>query len=189
VEVVIWIIITYYEGLDDKKYYLFAKVHFALFYTAIFNAFQSVMVAICATHESKKLWIATETLELNHYVEIREEFQNVKEELDGLRHHQNRENLFDGESWVDSCTDTLRFPHLRRKYDRLLLQVRFHELRVHFLQAYSLPLNMKISHYLMNCELHVLVHLVHVSTVAWLLLTAAANLLYYVIGVMAYWTE
>jgi hypothetical protein len=50
-------------------------------------------------------------------------------------------------------------------------------------------MKMKISDYLMRCELVVLIKLVHVSVVAWLLLTGTANLLYFVLGIVSYESE
>ena len=269
VEFFIWLFKSYYQNLDPAKYDVFAKVHFALFYTAIFNAFQSVLVAIATSHVSRQLWVRTETLELNHYVEIREEFERVKQELAQVKNrrrrtlrtkttmaeksiassewkatknenghgHDNPEeaqqqqerphsephrtdpdknddnndddgnnnnnkettsddnyDIFDW-TWAgfkmlgQSLVDTVRSPHLKWKYDALLVQVRFHELRVHFLQAYHLPLKLKISDYLMRSELAILLRLVQVSMVAWLFLTAAANLLYYIMGMVAYETQ
>ena len=268
VELFIWILHSYYDDLDVAKEGVFAMVHFTLFYTAIFNAFQTVIVAIFAFRLSRQLWVQTETLELNHYVEIREEFQRVKEVLETLKGKQQQQSTKDntkeehqdhghtthgngnqqaerpphdidiatGDNEADgpdmdgigptertltssgrgsrsqpqssltslapvldlnraslsrmwkSLVYQIRYPHLKNKYNQLLVQVRFHELRVHLLQAYGLPLKLKVSDYLMRSELNVLIRLVHVSIIAWLLLTGATNLLYFVMGVVAYET-
>ena len=232
-EFFLYVLNTYHENLDKNKYSVFADIHFALFYTAIFNAFQSVLLAFCTVRVSRKIWVKTEMLELNHYVEIREEFEHVKHQLDMLHERTHgthkgskssvasstssepapptssspfpQPNEQDGRRGSTSSTgspastigdplrnfgqailDRIQYPAVRRKYTQLLLQVRFHELRVHFLQAYELPLKLKISDYLMRSEQNVLLKLVHVSSIAWLLLTGAVNLLYYVLGIVSY---
>jgi len=82
--------------------------------------------------------------------------------------------------------DFLSHPRLKWRHDALLVQIRFHELRVHFLKANDLPLKFKLSDYLKRSELNVLEKLVHVSTFAWLLLCGAVNLLYFTMGIVAY---
>jgi len=57
----------------------FADVHFALFCTAILNALQYSLTSIVSTRLSNGLWVKTEQLELDHYVEIREEYDRVQE--------------------------------------------------------------------------------------------------------------
>lgn len=233
VELFIWILLTYWETINIPKEKVFAKVHFTLFYTAVFNAFQTVVVAFFSTRVSETMWVQTEALELNHYVEIREEFERVQRELLRLRslsftggvikrattlaQHQSAgsgstssddpENR-DADSTVNRGTmetedavtfsrqgftiiwnglaDRIRYPHLKARYNALLLQVRFHELRVHFLQAYDLPLKFKVSDYLIRSEQQVLIHLVHVSTFAWLLLAALINILYFAMGIVTW---
>jgi ABC-type protease/lipase transport system fused ATPase/permease subunit len=39
---------------------VFAVVHFLLFYTALINALQSVLMAIVTTRVSQKIWVETE---------------------------------------------------------------------------------------------------------------------------------
>lgn len=87
---------------------------------------------------------------------------------------------------IQSLVDRIRYPALKTKYNALLLQIRFHELRAHFLQAYNLPLKLRISDYLIRSEENVLLKLVHVSPLAWLLLTGAINLGYFVLGIVSY---
>jgi hypothetical protein len=236
VEFFIFLLHKYYENLDVAKEQVFANVHFTLFYTAILNAFQSVILAIVTTRLSQTIWVETEALELNHYVEIREEFERISAQLRSLKHNAGNKP-HDGSSTTSSdnheqevkqpgdnpkrnhrwfqrskgstvgdefifefnmngvrklfvrIVDHIRYPRLKRKHDKLLLQVRFHELRVHFLQAYKLPLRLRVSDYLIRSENQVLIKLVHVSTLAWLLLTAAMNLLYVCMGLVAYETE
>jgi hypothetical protein len=231
VEFFIFLLHNYYEDLDVAKEQVFAKVHFTLFYTAVFNAIQSVVLAFLTNRISHRMWVQTETLELNHYVEIREEFERVSAQLEQLKyrgankpgsvsctsgenteveqeqqHHQKTSRR----AWLAGGGDTefvfefnvkgvrnlfgrlldhIKYPRIKSKHDQLLVQIRFHELRVHFLEAYKLPLKLRISDYLIRSEQQVLIKLVHVSSIAWLLLTAAMNVLYFCLGLVAYQTE
>jgi len=254
VEFFLHLLAEYYPDYDKDRKQVFADVHFLLFYTAILNALQTVLTAFATKRRSKRLWVQTEMLELNHYVEIREEFQRVKQELDRLNnrisiistskstretsggttreasgysesdttkdveelavlpsngvsapttdddknkrgHGWMRSSNSEGGAEFDRITfgvlwkalmDQIRYPNLRRKYNKLLMQIRFHELRVHFLEAYDLPKKLKISDYLIRSEQALLVKMVNVSTVAWLLLTGAVCFLYYVLGMVFY---
>lgn len=206
VEFFLHLLAEYYPNYDKERKQVFADVHFLLFYTAILNALQTVLTAVVTTQRSKRLWVETEMLELHHYVEIREEFQRVKQQLELLndKHssgsssfaHESSTTIiselafeFDQRSFLRvwrTLVDRIRYPTLQRKYNQLLTQIRFHELRVHFLEAYSLPKKLKISDYLIRSEKDLLVQMVRVSTVAWLLLTGAVCLVYYVLGMVFY---
>jgi hypothetical protein len=70
----------------------------------------------------------------------------------------------------------------------LRVQVRFHELRLQFLETHNLPLNLKVSDYLKRSELGVLIGLVHISGTAWLFLTGGLALLYFILGMVGYQT-
>jgi uncharacterized membrane protein YgcG len=231
VEFLVWLLQEYYENMNKDKKQVFAQVHFCLFYTAIFNSVQSVILYHVVRRLSKRIWITTEALELAHYVEIREEFDAISQQLQQQRrqghqqeqasNNQNntknaspgnnkrptlerRNSVFSPDTQLDlqeaefafeynwtgvqflwqSACDSLSHPrHLKRRYHDLLLQVRFHELRVHFVEAYRLPSNFRISTYLVRSEEQVLMKLLNVTTYAWLFLTASANLLYYILGI------
>jgi hypothetical protein len=228
VEYLIFLLQMYYPNLDNSKYKVFVKVHFMLFYTAVLNALQSIIVAMFAMRTSHRMWVQTETLELNHYVEIREEFERVSAQLekmgfnganastssddsenenakveleDGSKTDRKQLSRFGDSEFVFEFNiqgvrklfrrgwDRIKYPRMKRKHDKLLVQVRFHELRVHFLQAYKLPLKLRISDYLIRSEQQVLIKLVHVSTIAWLLLTVVTNLLYFCLGLVSYKTD
>ena len=230
VELFIHLLHEYYDNLDTAAESVFVDVHFVLFYTAIFNALQSVILAVFAHRVSYATWVRTEELELNHYVEIREEFDRVRAELfDDSRYqqHQSQHNTTTSgnaterstqppstrKSWHSvrrslhrstlefydsngatvwdsirsSCVGIyyyLKYPRLKAKHDELLVQVRFHEMRVHFLQSYDLPFKLKVSTYLMRSEQQVIKHLIHVSTSAWLWLTGLISVLYFTTGVI-----
>ena len=179
VELFLFLVLRYYELRNKERKDVFAEVHFALFYTAIFNAFQSVLCGIFTRRVSNALWVKTEQLELAHYVEIREAFDKASKAYYSLR--QTYSSVFS----LRRCFNALRQPTLRRRYMKLLLQVRFHELRIQFLESNKLPLNFKVSEYLKRSEEGVLMHMVHVSGTAWLMLTGGFCLIYFAEGLIA----
>ena len=157
VEFFLFLLAEYYPDYDKGRKDAFGAVHFALFETAIFNAFMTCCTATVAMRVSHRIWVETELLEVNHYVEIREEFDRIDKS--------------------------------NRKYQTLLIQIRFHQLRVQFIKSYNLPLQLKISDYLIRSEQAVLIRLVHISSTAWLLLTGAVCLLYYICGIIFYQSQ
>jgi hypothetical protein len=188
VELFVYLVLKYYKDYDKTQKGVFADVHFALFYTAVFNAFQTVIVSMATIRTSNSLWVETEYLELDHYVEIREEFDRVKEKLG----YGSDDELTSGPSFRNlprHILESLRNPGLRGHYLDLLVQVNFHSLRLHFLQGNDLPLTLKVSDYLKRSEERVLTKLVHVSGGAWLMLTGCLNLIYFLMGIVAYVSE
>ena len=223
-EVGVWLVIKFHTNIDFEKERVFADVHYCLFFTAIFNALQTFLLAIISFAISRRKWVQTESLELDHYVELREEFDRCKAELRRLKLRRiisdsepsddvekfgadGNHDVYDLElqrndsmkslkytSFSLSCEglrnlvkgfmDLIRFPGLKRKHNELLVQVRYHELRVHFLQSQQLPLKLKISDYLLRSQVHVLIKLVHINTATWILLTGVFNLLYYLMGIV-----
>jgi hypothetical protein len=182
VELFIFLLLRYYEDYNKERKAIFAEVHFALFYTAIFYAAQSVLLAIVTARVSASLWVQTEHLELDHYVEIREEFDRVQEL------YENEKERGSSSSFLTNSLMWLRYPGLRARYLDLLVQVRFHQLRLQFLEGNNLPLTLKVSDYLKRAEQKVLIGLVHVSVPAWLLLTGGVNLIYFLMGMVAWQT-
>lgn len=158
----------------------FADVHFALFLTAIFNALQYSLTSIVSTRRSNGLWVKTEQLELDHYVEIREEYERVQEIID-LQYTGCGK-------WVRNCFLFVCRPGLRRRHESLRVQVRFHELRLHFLEFNNLSFSLKVSDYLKRSELSILIGLVHVSVATWVLLIGILNLGYFIFGMIGYYT-
>jgi hypothetical protein len=71
------------------------------------------------------------------------------------------------------------------RYRELLVQVRFHELRVHFIESNNLDPMFKVSKYLKLCMNDVFKKLIDISTFSWLILLACTNILYFVTGVIA----
>lgn len=177
VELFVFLVLRYYEVKYKQRKEVFAEVHFALFYTAIFNAFQSMLCAMATRRVSDKMWVQTEHLELDHYIEIREEFDRVQKAYFAVRKKVPKVYR---KIWT-----AIRYPGLRRRYMDLLLQVRFHQLRIHFLENNNLPMTFKVSDYLKRSEETVLMHMVHVDGTAWLLLIGGFNLMYFITGMVA----
>jgi hypothetical protein len=164
--------------IDKEIKKKFADVHFALFLTAIFNAFQYSLTSIVSSRLSNGSWVKTEQLELDHYVEIREEYERVQEII-------NLQYTGCGK-WFRNCILFVFRPGLRRRHESLRVQVRFHELRLHFLESNNLSFSLKVSDYLKRSELSILIGLVHVSITTWVLLIGLLNLGYFVFGIIGY---
>ena len=171
-----------------------------LFYTAIFNALQSCCVRLLAGHRTDRAWVKTEDIDIGHYVAIRKEFDRLESELN--RAHSPTTNSDDDDanyqsssSWksfkeaVSDLVFTIRHPHLSRRREQLLVPIRFHELRAHFIDSNNLPPKFKVSHYLKRSLTSVLLDFVHISSTAWILLMATANLLYFLSGMILYKTK
>ena len=172
-----------------------------LFYTTVFNAIQSVLVRVLSTRRTDKSWIQTEDIDIGHYVAIRKEFERVNNELrrargeeshhpidnaNGLREvsHSARSIRKSFEDVVKDIVIKLRYPRLSRRRRQLLVPIRFHELRAHFIDSNDLPQKFKVSHYLKRSLTGVLLDFVHVSTTAWIMLMATGNLVYFLSGII-----
>ena len=207
VEFFIFLLHKYYTGLNIAGEKIFADVHFTLFYTALFNAVQSVILAFFVSRNSDRLWVRTEYQDLHHYVEIREEFEKVDRELHWKEYEaelsdstsatrvdakaaQEFEFNFTGMKRLGkTICETFRHPILSRKHNTLLIQLRYHELKYHFIQTNGLPITLNVSDYLKRSEMQVLTKLIHISAFAWLLLTGGATLVYFLMGITVFVTE
>ncbi|CAJ1963582.1 unnamed protein product [Cylindrotheca closterium] len=188
VELVVYLALKYLRDYDQAKKGVFADVHFCLFYIAVFNAFQTVIVAMATKRTSTKQWVDTEKIDISHYIEIREEFDAVASKL-GYEDDYEAANVATLKGFFQDVAQSVRSPGLRGHYLDLLVQVKFHGLRTHFLTANSLPLTLKVSDYLKRSEERVLSKLVHVSGGAWLMLTGCLSLAYFLMGMVAYVSE
>jgi len=201
VEWAVYLLQTYYQGMNKAKKSLFEKVHFALFYTAILNVVTSALIYIGCRLETNRLWVETEELELDHYIELREEFDRVQmkiariEEKDAEdlqirlphspEHHDEtaEEPLTFNGAWRN-LKQRIRHPLLVNRYNKLIVQVRFHELRMHFIKANGLPVKFMVSEYLKKCQQSVLSHCVHLSSLTWIILMAISNLTYFLMSMV-----
>ena len=145
-----------------------------------------------------------EDIEVAHYVAIRKEYDRLER---NIQHYRPRyigsltERAWPtgsldigSESQSSSCRESWEFfqgamsdlalsiRHFRlyRRRDELLHIVRFHELRVHFIECNNLPPKFKVSSYLERSLRNVLVDFVHISPLAWISVMAIANLLFFV---------
>jgi hypothetical protein len=203
VEMFIWILHNYWKNMNVAREKVFAGVHFALFYTAVLNAFQSCILAAFSSRHSTRAWVVTEHLELDHYIELREEFERVQGKLrrHGVLDDNEEEENLSSSRLVENFSMKgilrafrllalqIRDPLLRTRYNKLLVQVRFHQMRLHLLEGHDLPVTLKVSTYLKKAEQSVWIKLVHVSTFAWLFLTGSLNTIYFLLGMVAYVTE
>jgi hypothetical protein len=165
----------------------FTNAHYLLFYTAIINAIQCFILFLGCTHQTLNWWVKTEELDLNHYIELREEFDRVKREISKhMDISTSAEETFTPKKARQFISQTIFHPVLARKYHRLLVQVRFHELRIGFIRANKLPLKFRVSEYLRLCEQEVLMRLIKVSAFAWITLMATTNLGYFVTSMSIY---
>ena len=202
-EFFLFLVHKYNTNFKNDAEEIFIYVHFTLFYTAIFNAVMSIILAFFVSRNSDRLWVRTEYQDLHHYVELREEFDKLDRALyypnestepenstrsDNLRTDTEAEqefefNLVGFKRLFSQIYQTLQNPILFRKHQTLLTQIRFHEMRYHFIHANSLPITFKMSDYLKRCESHVLISLVEISIFAWLALMGAVTLSYFFMGV------
>ena len=214
VEAVIFLVHHYYADLNIKVEKVFANVHFTLFFVAIINAIMSCLLYFFAIHIAEKQWDKLETIDLDHYVAVRKEFEAISKHMNAIKNVKKNakkdnkgENEDGGQSFeYETSGETGIFLKLIRsspysilqanvrqvldmKYKKLLVQVRFHELRVHFIERYSLDPKFRVSSYLRLCMTDVFTKLVHITTFSWLILLASTNLLFFITGVITTQTK
>ena len=114
---------------------------------------------------------------------------SIVEELSSLSNSILKESPSSIGKFFHRLMQNIRHPGLRARYLNLLIQVKFHQLRIHFLEGNNLPTTLKVSEYLKRSEQRVLMKLVHVSSGAWLMLTGGLSLIYVLMGIVAYVTE
>eukprot|EP00978_Attheya_sp_CCMP212_P048626 scaffold552171_cov63-Attheya_sp.AAC.1 len=177
VESGVFILNTYYTGLDTNAYYIFSK---------------AVLLAFLSRRISHNMWVRTEELEIYHYIALRQEFETVDNKVLFLSERHKGDDSSTLTKWKHFFVEiyhNIRYPALKRKHRQLLVQVRFHELRKHFLKANNLPEKFKLSDYLAKAELEVFIQMLNISTLAWLCLMGTFLLLYFVFGMVASVTE
>ena len=125
--IVEWMVHLYsvYGTMNYNLLAAFTDVHYLLFYTAIFNAIQSFVLYLGCRRQTLIWWVKTEELELNHYIEVREDFDHLKQKLD-MRNADSEGPTMIQRACLNFCK-MLTNPVLVWKYHWLLVQVRFHE--------------------------------------------------------------
>lgn len=195
VEAVIYLLHKYWEEFNIAYEVVFIDIHFMLFYTAVINAIQSSLVRVLTTRLTNKQWTMTEDIDIYHYVAIRKEFDRLEQQF-------QLDSSIPTSAPGDSSTDQgffptnqnylrntlrdiafrIRHPYMSSRKKALIVPVRFHELRAHFIESNNLPQKFKVSPYLNLSLTSVLLEFVHISPAAWILLMASANVLYFLSG-------
>ncbi|KAL3802312.1 hypothetical protein HJC23_007137, partial [Cyclotella cryptica] len=215
-EFFIYLLHKYDENFNYAMEVVFIDVHFMLFYTALFNAIQSVLVRLVTARRTDKAWIQTEDIDIGHYVAIRKEFDRVENEWRQLQYPSSEQcahsefnrssscNISSEENEQDSdklsvlksfrkyihdSVTKLRYPRLYLRKRKLLVPVRYHELRCHFIEQNGLSSQFKVSQYLKRSLTSVLLDFVHISSVAWVMLMATGILIYYISGIILHASE
>ena len=212
VEAVVFLVHHYYADLNIEVERVFAEVHFTLFFVAIINAIMSCLLYFFATRVAERHWDMLETVDIDHYVAVRRQFDAMEEQLQAIRDSErfsaqglNHAATADGADEAHSernknetnvffkILNYTKYPLLKAnlkqvldvKYKKLLVQVRFHELRLHFIESNGLDPKFRVSSYLKLCMNDVFKKLVHISTFSWLTLLACTNLSYFLMGIIA----
>ena len=199
VECVIYLLHKYWQDFNVTYEAVFIDIHFMLFYTAVINAIQSSLVRVLTTRLTNKQWTMTEDIDIYHYVAIRKEFDRIEQQLqfdsnpntgtsisrlqdsnDGNGLFPENQNYF--RNTLNDIALTIRHPFLSSRKKSLIVPVKFHELRAHFIESNNLPQKFKVSPYLNLSLTSVLLEFVQISPAAWILLMASANLLYFLTG-------
>lgn len=179
-----------------------------LFYTALFNAIQSVLIRLVTTRRTNRNWVQTEDIDIGHYVAVRKEFDRVESEWKHLHLLHGTElayshsesylgnSLHDAEQemrgasacgsvkrYLHDFSMKIRYPRLHFRKRKLEVPVRFHELRHHFIKQNGLSSKFKISQYLKRSLTSVLLDFVHISSAAWIMIMALSILLYFICGI------
>ncbi len=195
VECVIYLLHKYWEQFNIAYEVVFIDIHFMLFYTAVINAIQSSLVRVLTTRLTNKQWTMTEDIDIYHYVAIRKEFDRLEQQF---QLDSSIPTSVPGDSSADQgffptnqnyLRNTLRdiafrirHPYKSSRKKALIVPVRFHELRAHFIESNNLPQKFKVSPYLNLSLTSVLLEFVHISPAAWILLMASANVIYFLSG-------
>ena len=161
VEAAVFLIHQYFE-VNLEKERIFADVHFTLFFVAIINALMGCIIYILAMQVAESRWVNMEALDTNHYVAIRAQFHQVQKQLRNLENpnnnnHHSTTTSMDKNDEFSTNDDTVVTNDrivtltqilgrndmfkavLRKKHTSLLVQLRFHDLRVHFIEKHNLP--------------------------------------------------
>jgi hypothetical protein len=181
---------------------MFYEIHFTLFYVAIINAIMSCLLYFFASRVAEKHWVRLEKVDIDHYVAIRKQFDAFKEQLQvikGSRGASTKMSLsaepgrpLGDTHFILQILNESKIPFLKAnlkkmlnmKYRKLLVQVRFHELRVHFIESNGLDPRFCVSTYLKLCMNDVFKSLIHISTFSWLILLGCTNLVYFAMGII-----
>lgn len=174
VEATIFLVNQFFE-VNLEKERIFADVHFTLFFVAIINALMACIIYLLSMMVAHQRWVKMETLDFNHYVAIRQEFDQVEAQMKRLRrgvefnrtdtdtndsstpqYHDDNRDAGNGGTLITNIGKMMDKPNalklgqhgtfiaiLDRKYSELIVQIRFHDMRVHFIEKHNLPKNFR----------------------------------------------
>lgn len=131
-----------------------------------------MLVRLVTARRTDKAWIQTEDIDIGHYVAIRKEFDRVENEWKQLQYSRVEQSADNGFIRSSSCNISsegneqdsdklsvtnslrkyihdsfikLRYPRLYLRKRGLLVPVRYHELRCHFIEQNGLSSHFKVS--------------------------------------------
>jgi len=84
-----------------------------------------------------------EAIDLDHYVAVRKQFESVNKDLKELMMNYSSSAESKGKLLHRFWKSTVTKMMLHRKRNELLTQVRFHDMRVHFIESHKLPHNFR----------------------------------------------
>ena len=102
VEATIFLVHQFFE-VNLEKERIFADVHFTLFFVAIINALMACIIYILSMVVAHQRWVKMETLDFNHYVAIRQEFDQVEAQLKTL--HKRMGKIIRDDTERDDLSD------------------------------------------------------------------------------------
>jgi hypothetical protein len=135
VEAAVFVMHKYYKDLNIQVERVFAEVHFTLFFVAIMNAIMSIILYILTSRVAAGMWIQMESIDLDKYVMIRKEYDEVNTQLreskrkrsriPTLPDSDNRSNDTPKAEDVDlwrNALDYVKYPVLKMRHRQLLIK-------------------------------------------------------------------
>jgi len=185
--------------MNEKAVKVYKGIHYVLFFVAIINAIQCCILYYLSMKVANTNWVRVESIDIDHYIAIRQRFIKICCELKENVSFTNRKlsetnlRILLNQGLLTSFKKTLyelfHHPRLLFKYRKLLVQVRFHELRVKLIETHKLPPKFRVSEYLIECLNHVFVSFIEISAVIWLSLLGVVNLLFFLCGIITFQTS
>ena len=122
----------YYKDLNIQVERVFAEVHFTLFFVAIMNAIQSIILYILTSRVAARMWTQMESIDLDKYVMIRKEYDEVTAQLRetkkrkrAITENSDRSNdTSQNEEFFlwKNAFDYLKYPMLKMRHRQLLIK-------------------------------------------------------------------